>query len=85
MARLILAHQDGNFAAVPEHARQLLANADAPGVSQPSLCDDLRALTLISLGDVEAGPPGPIRPTRIWKRRARCHAALDGPISNSRP
>jgi LuxR family maltose regulon positive regulatory protein len=54
MVRLILAHQDGNFAAVPEHARQLLANADAPGVSQPSLCDDLRALTLISLGDVEA-------------------------------
>jgi LuxR family transcriptional regulator, maltose regulon positive regulatory protein len=54
MVRLLLAHQDGNFAAVPEHARQLLANADAPGVSQPSLGDDLRALTLISLGDVEA-------------------------------
>lgn len=54
MVRLLLAHQDGNFAAVPAHARQLLANADAADVSTPSLGDDLRALTLISLGDVEA-------------------------------
>ena len=85
MVRLLLAHQDGNFAAVPAHARQLLANADAADVSTPRLGDDLRALTLISLGDVEAWTARPMRPTRICKRRARWHAALDGPISNSRP
>jgi LuxR family transcriptional regulator, maltose regulon positive regulatory protein len=53
MVRLRLAWHQGNFPAVPEQARQLLALADAPDTSQPSLGDDLRALTLISLGDVE--------------------------------
>jgi LuxR family transcriptional regulator, maltose regulon positive regulatory protein len=53
MVRLRLAWHQGDFAAVPEQARQLLALADAPDASQAGLGDDLRALTLISLGDVE--------------------------------
>ena len=56
MVRLLLAHQDGNFAAVPAHARQLLAATPMPRTCQldPAWATDLRALTLISLGDVEA-------------------------------
>ena len=53
MVRLRLAWHRGDFAAVPEQARRLLALADAPDAAQAGLGDDLRALTLISLGDVE--------------------------------
>jgi LuxR family maltose regulon positive regulatory protein len=53
MGRLQVAWTKGNFPDLPQHAQQLQALADAPSPSQPGLGDDLRALTLLSLGDSE--------------------------------
>jgi len=54
IARLELARQRGNLAAVADEARQLRAVAEAPEVTPPGLGEDLRGLGLISLGITEA-------------------------------
>ena len=51
--QLYLARQRGNLSAVAEAADRLLAAVDTPDEPQLSLGEDLRALTLISLGIVE--------------------------------
>ena len=51
--RLYLARQRGDLPAVSEAADDLLAAIDTPGEPQLSLGEDLRALTLISLGVAE--------------------------------
>jgi LuxR family maltose regulon positive regulatory protein len=51
--RLYLARQRGDLPAVSEAADRLLAALDTPGEPQLSLGEDLRALTLISLGIAE--------------------------------
>src|ERR1700729_1473657 len=51
--RLYLARQRGDLPAVSEAAKGLLAVIDTPGEPQLSLGEDLRALTLISLGVAE--------------------------------
>jgi LuxR family transcriptional regulator, maltose regulon positive regulatory protein len=51
--RLYLARQRGDLPAVSEAAEGLLAAIDTPGEPQLSLGEDLRALTLISLGVAE--------------------------------
>jgi len=53
MTRLVLARQRWNLQAVAEEARQLHVMAEAPGVAQPRLGEELRALALISLGTTE--------------------------------
>jgi LuxR family transcriptional regulator, maltose regulon positive regulatory protein len=51
--RLYLARQRGDLPAVSEAAERLFAAIDTPGEPQLSLGEDLRALTLISLGVAE--------------------------------
>ena len=53
IARLLLARQRGDLAAVAGQAAQVRARADALGAVQPHLGEDLRALTLVSLGVTE--------------------------------
>jgi LuxR family maltose regulon positive regulatory protein len=53
MAWLLLARQRADPAAVAEQARRLQALAEAPEAAQPALGEQLRALTLISLGSAE--------------------------------
>ena len=53
VVRLRLARQRGDPPAVAEAAGRLLAAVETPGEPQLSLGEDLRALTLISLGIVE--------------------------------
>jgi LuxR family maltose regulon positive regulatory protein len=51
--RLLLARQRGDRPAVAEQAQRLQVLADAPEVAQAGLGEELRALTLISLGSTE--------------------------------
>jgi LuxR family transcriptional regulator, maltose regulon positive regulatory protein len=53
MVRLLLARQRGDRPAVAEQAQRLQVLADAPEVAQAGLGEELRALTLISLGSTE--------------------------------
>ena len=53
VVRLQLARQRGNLPAVAEEARRLQALAEAPDAAQPGLCEELRALALVSLGVTE--------------------------------
>jgi len=48
--RLLLARQRGNLPTVEDQARRLQTLAEAPEAAQPALGEELRALTLISLG-----------------------------------
>jgi LuxR family transcriptional regulator, maltose regulon positive regulatory protein len=50
IVRLGVARQRGNLPAEAEEARQLRVMAGEPGVAQPALGEELRALALISLG-----------------------------------
>jgi LuxR family transcriptional regulator, maltose regulon positive regulatory protein len=54
VVRLLAARQGGNLPAVAEQARQLHAAAEAPEATEPGLGEELRALTLISLGYAQA-------------------------------
>jgi LuxR family transcriptional regulator, maltose regulon positive regulatory protein len=53
MVRLVLARQRGDLATVAEEAQRLQALADTAGATGPGLCEELRALALISLGSAE--------------------------------
>jgi LuxR family maltose regulon positive regulatory protein len=53
IARLLYARQRGHLSAVAEEARRLQAIADDSNAKGPGLGEDLRALTLISLGRAE--------------------------------
>jgi LuxR family maltose regulon positive regulatory protein len=53
IARLLVARHRGNLSAVVEEAGRLRAMAEAPGVTQLGLSEDLRALALINLGITE--------------------------------
>jgi LuxR family maltose regulon positive regulatory protein len=53
VVRLQLAWYRGDHSAGPEQARRLQALAEAPGVAQPGLGDELRAFALIGLGNAE--------------------------------
>jgi LuxR family maltose regulon positive regulatory protein len=48
--RLLLARQSGNLATAEDQARRLQALAQAKEAAQPALSEELRALTLISVG-----------------------------------
>jgi LuxR family transcriptional regulator, maltose regulon positive regulatory protein len=50
---LLLARQHGNLPAAAEEARRLRLLAETPGIAQPGLGEDLRALALINLGSAE--------------------------------
>jgi LuxR family transcriptional regulator, maltose regulon positive regulatory protein len=56
VVRLLLARQRGNPPAVIEEARRLQAAAEAPEAARLGLGEELRALTLISLGTAEVWP-----------------------------
>jgi len=53
VVRLLLARQRGDLPAVAEEAQRLQALAEASDAAQPGLGEELRALTLISLGLAE--------------------------------
>jgi LuxR family maltose regulon positive regulatory protein len=53
VVRLLLARQRGDLAAVAGQAAQVRASAEALDAAQPHLGDDLRALTLVSVGMTE--------------------------------
>jgi LuxR family maltose regulon positive regulatory protein len=53
IARLLHARQRGNLAAVAEEGRKLQDIADVPDPTRPGLGEDLRALTLITMGSAE--------------------------------
>jgi len=53
IVRLLFARQHGDLPTVVDEARRLQAMTDAPGIAQPGLGEDLRALALISLGITE--------------------------------
>jgi len=53
VVRLLVARQRGNPSAVAEEAQRLQALAEALEATQPCLGDELRALTLVSLGITE--------------------------------
>jgi len=53
IARLLNARQRANLPAVAEEARKLQGIADLPDPTRPRLSEDLRALTLITLGSAE--------------------------------
>jgi len=53
VVRLLLARQRGDLPAATEEASRLQAIAEAEDATQPGLIEDLRALTLISLGSTE--------------------------------
>jgi LuxR family transcriptional regulator, maltose regulon positive regulatory protein len=53
VVRLVLVARVGNLSAVPEEARRVLAAAEASEAAEPGLGEELRDLTLISLGNAE--------------------------------
>jgi LuxR family maltose regulon positive regulatory protein len=53
MVRLLVARQHGNPPAVAEEARRLRVLAETVDATQPGLGEELRALTLVSLGITE--------------------------------
>jgi LuxR family maltose regulon positive regulatory protein len=85
MVRLLLARQRGNPPAVAEQAERLQALAETPEAAQPGLGEELRALTLVSLGMTEFWAARPTEARRhleqgvaLARRIGRPHLEFSG-------
>ena len=83
--QLYLARQRGDLPAVAEAADRLLAAVDTPDEPQLSLGEDLRALTLISLGIAEVWAFRFKDATSTWSKAWLWRAGSGGRISSSPP